>query len=594
MSNRVNPNINSYEMGVLSVLNFTDEYHLMIGTYSTSYLSNKLNVLSKQNINKFYLITEQNEHIERVISDYKETLSIEVKIIDNYRNNELIQKYLFEKGREDVNFVIDRVWVNLPSHITGGALEEIDEFKNQIFKICHKNRIPISSLHDSDNSKFHLIPTVKNAKTGIELGISTNKNGCIIGTRLLKEIELKFWKINNIDKFLENVVYLRNSLKELQKDKESLNINDDLWYQIGLIDQDEEGWDSSKFNEFVKEDYIKSNSHRFERASRWLAQMIQYYPLKALKTVTLKDLFQNESNDMSENIIHENNPQTNSFNKEISLNELLQKITEDLIQNDNNTGFNTLKLVGSGPGSVEMLTLQAIKSIHSADLILADKLIPEEVLSIIPDSKTVYIAKKFPGNADSAQEQLQKKCEEALSKGLNVVRLKQGDPYVFGRGGEEFIQLNEYIAKNNLNAKIQVIPGLTSALVAPLVADIPLTMRNISNEISIMTGTGTKGELPEYPPYKKERTSVFLMGLHRVEMLVDKLISEKKWDPFTDVCIIERAACKDQRITRTLLKDLVEVVGIIGSRPPGLIVMGPAVSALVPRTNDLYTVKEGL
>jgi len=94
-----------------------------------------------------------------------------------------------------------------------------------------------------------LIPTVKNAKTGIELGISTNKNGCIIGTRLLKEIELKFWKINNIDKFLENVVYLRNSLKELQKDKESLNINDDLWYQIGLIDQDEEGWDSSKFNE---------------------------------------------------------------------------------------------------------------------------------------------------------------------------------------------------------------------------------------------------------------------------------------------------------------------------------------------------------
>ena len=174
------------------------------------------------------------------------------------------------------------------------------------------------------------------------------------------------------------------------------------------------------------------------------------------------------------------------------------------------------------------------------------------------------------------------------------MRLKQGDPYVFGRGGEEFIQLNEYISKNNLNAKIQVIPGLTSALVAPLVADIPLTMRNVSNEISIMTGTGTQGELPEYPPYKKQRTSVFLMGLHRVEMLVDKLINEKEWDPMTDVCVIERAACKDQRIIRTLLKDLVEVVGIIGSRPPGLIVMGPSVAALVPRTEELYTVKEGL
>ena len=585
------PNTNSHNMGVLSVLNFANEHHLMIGTYSTSYLSNKLNVLAQQQVKKFYLITEQNEHISRILQDYKQALSIELILIDNYHNIDEVQKCLFEKGREDVSFVIDRVWMNLPSQITGGASKEIDVFKNQVFNTCHRNRIPISSLHDSDNSKFHLIPTVKNEKTGIELGISTNKNGCIIGTRLLKEIELKFWKLNNIDQFLENVVHLRNSLKELQK--ENIDINDDLWYQIGLIDQDEEGWDSSKFNEFVKEEYIKNNSHKFERASRWLAQMIQYYPLKALKTVTLKDLFQNESNDMSEANEEENTNQSENFNKEISLNELLQKITEDLLENEKTDGVNTLKLVGSGPGSVEMLTLQAIKSIHSADLILADKLIPEEVLSIIPDSKQVYIAKKFPGNADSAQEQLQKKCEEALSKGLNVVRLKQGDPYVFGRGGEEFIQLNEYISKNNLNAKVEVVPGLTSALVAPLLADIPLTMRNVSNEISIMTGTGTKGELPEYPSYKKERTSVFLMGLHRVEMLVDKLINEKQWDPLTDVCIVERAACKDQRITRTLLKDLVEVVGIIGSRPPGLIVMGPAVSALVPKTNDLYTVKEG-
>lgn len=586
-----NPNTNSHNMGVLSVLNFANEHHLMIGTYSTSYLSNKLNVLSQQQVKKFYLITEQNDHILRILQDYKDILNIELILINNYHKTDDVQRCLFENGREDVNFVIDRVWMNLPSQITGGSSKETDDFKNHVFNTCHRNRIPISSLHDSDNSKFHLIPTIKNEKTGIELGISTNKNGCIIGTRLLKEIELKFWKLNSIDQFLENVVHLRNCLKELQK--ETSEINDDLWYQIGLIDQDEEGWDSSKFNEFVKEEYIKNNSHKFERASRWLAQMIQYYPLKSLKTVTLKDLFQNESNDMSESKEMENTTQNDNFNKEISLNELLQRITEDLLENEKDNGVNTLKLVGSGPGSVEMLTLQAIKSIHSADLILADKLIPEEVLSIIPDSKKLYIAKKFPGNADSAQEQLQKKCEDALSKGLNVVRLKQGDPYVFGRGGEEFIQLNEYIKKNNLNAKVKVVPGLTSALVAPLLADIPLTMRNVSNEISIMTGTGTKGELPEYPLYKKERTSVFLMGLHRVEMLVEKLINERKWDPLTDVCIVERAACKDQRITRTSLKDLVEVVGIIGSRPPGLIVMGPAVSALVPKTNDLYTIKEG-
>lgn len=584
-------------MGVLSVLDFSDECHLMIGTYSINYLTNKIKLLSKEKITKFILLTKQDQNLvqaKAILKDYSDKITIEFFKTDNFDN---VSDFLFKYGRDEVGRIIDRVWVNLPSSITGNSSVEYDEIKVSIFEECHKNRIPISSLHDSKNSKFHLIPTIKNEKTGIELGISTNKNGCIIGTRLLKEIELKFWKNNSIDELLENIVTLKNSLKHIKLQDES--INDDLWYQIGLIAQDEEGWDSSKFNDFVKEEFIKNNSQKFETASRWLAQMIQYYPLKTLKTVSLKDLFQNDSNDMTETLVS-SSEKDQALAEEASLNCLLQNITEKLGADDDDrktstTGKqNTVKLVGSGPGSVSMLTLQAIAAIHSADLILADKLIPEEVLSIIPESKQLYIAKKFPGNADSAQQQLLNKCQEALSKGLNIVRLKQGDPYVFGRGGEEFLELNKYISANELNSRVEIIPGLTSALVAPLVADIPMTMRNVSNEILIMTGTGTGGNLPVYPEYKEERTSVFLMGLHRVELLANNLINEKQWDGETGVCIVERAACKDQRITRTKLKNLVEVVAIIGSRPPGLIVMGPAVNALIPDTGELYTIKDGL
>ncbi|XBW36660.1 hypothetical protein QEN19_002234 [Hanseniaspora menglaensis] len=581
-------------MGVLSVINFTGEYHLMIGTYSINYLSNKIKILAKQNVKKFFLVPTSEQDLSKskvLINEYSEEIETEIIIVDNLVT---VSDLLMKLGREEVNSIIDRVWINLPSKITGNSTLKYEEVKKAIFEKCHKNRIPISSLHDSENSKFHLIPTIKNEKTGIELGISTNKNGCIIGTKLLKEIELRFWKNNHIDEFVENIVGLRNALKQLKSQDD--NINDDLWYQIGLIAQDEEGWDSSKFNEFVKEEFIKNNTQKFESASRWLAQMIQYYPLKTLKTVTLKDLFQNDSNDMTESL------SLMSENKEVlaeetSLNHVLQKITEKLQtqrEEKNSKEKNTIKLVGSGPGSLSMLTLQAIEAITSADLILADKLIPEEILSIIPDNKQLYIAKKFPGNADSAQQQLFNKCQEGLSLGLNIVRLKQGDPYVFGRGGEEFIQLNDYITENKLNSRVEVIPGLSSALVAPLVADIPMTMRNISNEILIMTGTGTGGNLNTYPEYKEERTSIFLMGLHRVEILVDNLVNEKKWNDETAVCIVERAACEDQRVTRTKLKHLVEVVGVIGSRPPGLIVMGPAVNALIPDNGELYTVKEGI
>ena len=99
----------------------------------------------------------------------------------------------------------------------------------------------------------------------------------------------------------------------------------------------------------------------------------------------------------------------------------------------------SISLVGSGPGSVSLLTLGALQEIHSADLILADKLVPQQVLDLIPKHRTkLFIARKFPGNAERAQKELLDMELESLMKNEKVVRLKQGDPYIFGRGGEEF------------------------------------------------------------------------------------------------------------------------------------------------------------
>jgi len=177
-----------------------------------------------------------------------------------------------------------------------------------------------------------------------------------------------------------------------------------------------------------------------------------------------------------------------------------------------------------------------------------------------------------------------------LQQGLKVVRLKQGDPYIFGRGGEEF----EYF-KQMGDYEINVLPGLSSALSSTVLANIPATQRDVADQVLILTGTGRKGVLPEYPEYVPTRTTVFLMALHRAEVLQNELINNKKWDPSVPVAIVERASCVDQRVVRTKLKDLSEVVKIIGSRPPGLIIMGNSVDFLNGslKEGQLYDIVEG-
>lgn len=347
---------------------------------------------------------------------------------------------------------------------------------------------------------------------------------------------------------------------------------------------DEDSWDSHRLNKLVHE-FAMTESEKKLKRSRWLSQIMQYYPLAQLADVSIEQLADNYATQQTQvppvdTKASSSTPKSHTSSQASEHSIVVENKESSVATKSSNkekvakVGEGRISLVGSGPGSVSMLSLGALHEIKTADLILADKLVPETVLALIPQETETFIARKFPGNAERAQQELLEKGLAGLQEGKKVVRLKQGDPYIFGRGGEEFTFFSEH------GFVPRVLPGLSSALTATVVAKIPATQRDVADQVLICTGTGRKGALPEIPEYVKTRTTVFLMALHRSELLIEGLL-RKGWDPEVPAAIIERASCPDQRITRTLLKNVPEVVGEIGSRPPGLLVVGKSVGALI-------------
>jgi uroporphyrin-III C-methyltransferase len=314
----------------------------------------------------------------------------------------------------------------------------------------------------------------------------------------------------------------------------------------------------------LNEDYQTS---RFRRM-RWLTQICEYYPLSKLVQLSSSDMLGLlDQYQQDEGYI--------SSSSDISI---------PILQNQK----GTMTLVGAGPGHPDLLTQAALRAINTADLVLADKLIPSEILSLIPRRTEVYIARKFPGNAEKAQEELQSRGLSALLQGKQVVRLKQGDPYIFGRGGEEYLFFKEH------GYQVSVIPGLTSALSATALAGITATHRGVADQVVICTGTGRKGALPQLPEYSKSKTAVFLMALHRIDELIESLVGVG-WPEDVPCAVIERASCRDQRIIRTKVKDVVKAVEHEGCRPPGLLVVGWGCAVLHSQSDkDGWNVEEGL
>ncbi|ODV88254.1 hypothetical protein CANARDRAFT_174089 [[Candida] arabinofermentans NRRL YB-2248] len=310
----------------------------------------------------------------------------------------------------------------------------------------------------------------------------------------------------------------------------------------------------------VEDNFNVNNNDLNLKKSRWLSQIIEYYPINKLSKICISDL--------SDSYKVEND----TFNEK-----------EEVV--DKKKG--TISLIGSGPGSISMLTIGALNEIYNADLILADKLIPQQILDIIPKNTELFIARKFPGNADNAQQELLNLGLLNLQKGKRIVRLKQGDPFIFGRGGEEYLFFNDN------GFKPLILPGLTSALVAPIVSSIPTTHRDVIDQVLICTGVGKNGKLGSFPKFKSNRTVIFLMSLKKIADILPELL-KKGWFENLAVCIVEKASCPDQRIIRTTLGCLIDVVEIVGIRPPSLLITGNSCDLLCKLPpNEKYKVEEG-
>jgi uroporphyrin-III C-methyltransferase len=350
-------------------------------------------------------------------------------------------------------------------------------------------------------------------------------------------------------------------------------------------DLDEEDIDqSATFNRLVTEADLDAAKNR---RIRWLSQICEYWPLRRLANISDEDV---------ETVLesYATNPTTSTPLETTHLDRVDKK--------------GRIILAGSGPGHPDLLTRATHKAILTADIILADKLVPSAVLDLIPRRTPVHIARKFPGNAERAQEELLSLGLAGLKRGQIVLRLKQGDPYIYGRGGEEF----EYFRKEGFGERITVLPGITSALSAPLFARVPATQRGVSDQVLICTGTGRKGKPSVPPEFVETRTVVFLMALHRIEGLVKDLTSHdsvdarvlredgvvdegrRLWPGTTPCAVIERASCPDQRVIRTTLEWVAAAIEEQGSRPPGLLVLGGACEALIAgEKGRKWVVEEG-
>lgn len=230
-----------------------------------------------------------------------------------------------------------------------------------------------------------------------------------------------------------------------------------------------------------------------------------------------------------------------------------------------------VSLVGAGPGDPSLLTVQAISLINNASLVIADRLISQEILDLVKCE--LRIANKKPGCADEAQEEIYKWVKEAIEENRNVVRLKIGDPFLFGRGGEEFLEFRTY------GVEPVIAPGISSSYCAPLSANIPLTHRGISNQVLITTGYGKDSAVVDVPPYSSDRTLVLLMAVGRIAEIARRLI-QVGYPAVTPVAIVERATTPLQRTLYGTLETIGGVAERESAKAPATIVVGDVVHVL--------------
>ena len=230
-------------------------------------------------------------------------------------------------------------------------------------------------------------------------------------------------------------------------------------------------------------------------------------------------------------------------------------------------------IAGAGCGDEELITLKLKKVIEKADCIVYDRLVNENILQYAKsDAERIYMGKENTAGG-KLQAEINKKLVEKGKEGLLVLRLKGGDPFVFGRGGEEI----EALVTENID--FEVIPGITSSIAVPAYAGIPVTHRGINTSFHVFTGhTQFNGTELDFPVIAKlEGTLVFLMGLSNLEKIAENLINNGK-DPKTPVAIIKDGTTTRQKTYTGTLETIVNTVKEHNVKSPAIILIGEVVN----------------
>jgi uroporphyrin-III C-methyltransferase len=236
---------------------------------------------------------------------------------------------------------------------------------------------------------------------------------------------------------------------------------------------------------------------------------------------------------------------------------------EDIISNS-----GKISIVGAGPGDPDLLTVLAVKYLQEADVVVADKLIPLEITNLRRSNSTLFISNKIRGNAEKGQEEINNIVLNAAKAGKNVVRLKGGDPFVFGRGGEEVLLYR------NHGFNPMIIPGISSCISGPTAAMIPVTHRGVANRFMVCTAHGKDNNIPELPLFLPNCSFIFMMGVKQIDTLTKKLINNCNFPSSLHVTIIQEAWQTNQQIVYGTLFTITQIANEANIKSPAVIIIG--------------------
>jgi uroporphyrin-III C-methyltransferase/precorrin-2 dehydrogenase/sirohydrochlorin ferrochelatase len=239
----------------------------------------------------------------------------------------------------------------------------------------------------------------------------------------------------------------------------------------------------------------------------------------------------------------------------------------------------SVALVGSGPGDPELITVKGRRLLAEADVVVVDRLVPGLLLDELRPEVELVDASKIPYGESHTQEEINRLLVEHAKSGKFVVRLKGGDPFVFGRGGEEVIACAE------AGVPVTVVSGVTSAVAAPAAAGVPVTHRGVAHEVTVVSGHLP----PEHPESlvdwaalaRLRGTVCVLMGLKNLDAIAATLVRHGR-APQTPVCVVQDGTTPGQRAITSTLGAVAGDVAAAGLRPPAVVVIGEVVAAIIP------------